>query len=62
LSLPRVIRKKTGARIGSWKGANFQRGLKNENRGKAIARNRYQANISEDTVGWKTLNLYPSDL
>jgi hypothetical protein len=60
--VPRVIRRKTEARIGSWKGATGQRGLENGSRGIATVRSRYQANISEDTVGWKALNLYSSDL
>jgi hypothetical protein len=42
---------------GSWKGAAVQRGFEPESRELAIIRSRYQATISEETAGWKRLNM-----
>jgi hypothetical protein len=49
--------KTAGARTLFWKGAAAHRGLEPESRGIAIVRSRYEATSSEDTVGWKRLNV-----
>jgi hypothetical protein len=41
----------------NWKGAAVQRGLEPGRRGIAIVRSRYQATTSQDTVGWRTLDV-----
>jgi hypothetical protein len=48
-----VIRRKTEARIDSWKRADIQRGLEPGSRERATVRSRYPATTTEDTAGWK---------
>jgi hypothetical protein len=45
------IKRTTGARIRSWKGDAFGRGLEQGSRGIAIIRYRYQATTGEETEG-----------
>jgi hypothetical protein len=49
--------KKTATVKYSWKGVAVQRGLEPGSRGIAIVRSRYQATTSEDTVGWRRLDV-----
>jgi hypothetical protein len=57
-----VIRRTTGARIQSWKGAAILRELEPRSRGIAIVRSQYPATTSEDSVGRKRLHTFSSDL
>jgi hypothetical protein len=45
------------ARVRSWKGEAIQRGLEPRSRGLATVRNRYHETSSDDTAGWKRLNV-----
>jgi hypothetical protein len=46
----------------SWKGATIQRGLESGSRGLATVRSRYHTTTSEDTAGWKRLDVCSGDL
>jgi hypothetical protein len=47
--------------IDSWKEAAVQRGLEHGRRGITTVRSRYQETSTENTTGWKTLNVCWSD-